>query len=68
MVNVPFEINLDFLLLEKEKYKESTYYSLYAIIVHVGSGGQYGHYFNIIKHGEKWFKYNDENVQVFQFT
>jgi ubiquitin C-terminal hydrolase len=63
-INIPSEIRLDFLLKEKEKYKENTLYNLFAIVVHVGTGNEYGHYYCVIKIAGRWVKFDDENVLV----
>ena len=60
-VSIPYDIKLDFLIKEKEKYKESTKYNLFAIVVHVGTGNEYGHYYCVVKIADKWVKFDDEN-------
>ena len=60
-INIPSEIKLDFMMKNKS---DSVLYSLFAIIVHVVSGNEYGHYFCLIKTCGKWFKFDDENVDV----
>ena len=66
-INLPVDIRLDFLLKENEKYKENTMYNLFAIVVHVGTGNEYGHYFCVVKILGKWIKFDDENVQVITY-
>lgn len=61
-INIPSEIRLDFLLKNKS---DSKAYNLFAIVVHVGNGIDYGHYFCLIKTCGKWFKFDDENVDVY---
>ena len=61
-INIPSELKFDFLL--KNKSSEPTLYNLFAIVVHVGNGIEYGHYFCLIKTCGKWFKFDDENVCV----
>jgi len=63
-INIPYDIRLDFLLKEKEKYKNNTLYNLIAVIVHVGSGSEYGHYYCIIKVAGKWVKFDDDILTV----
>jgi ubiquitin C-terminal hydrolase len=58
-INLPSELRLDFLLKNKS---DSKAYNLFAIVVHVGNGIDYGHYFCLIKTCGKWFKFDDENV------
>ncbi len=62
-VNIPFDINLNFLLYNKKSYQNSTCYTLNSLIVHVGSGIQHGHYFSLIKNKDKWYKVDDDKVQ-----
>lgn len=66
-INIPDNINLDFLLNEKNKNKKEALYSLSAVVVHVGSGIEYGHYFSLVKHFNKWYKCDDENIHVIIF-
>ena len=63
-INIPYDIRLDFLLNEKEKYMNNTLYNLFAVIVHVGSGNEYGHYFCIIKIADRWIKFDDDVLTV----
>lgn len=63
-INIPNDINLDFLLKEKQKYKNNTLYNLFAVVVHVGTGNEYGHYYCVVKISGKWVKFDDENVTV----
>ena len=63
-INAPDNIKLDFILNNKSQHVEKTLYNLSAIVVHVGSGIEYGHYFSLVKHYNKWVKCDDENVQV----
>jgi ubiquitin C-terminal hydrolase len=63
-INIPYNIRLDFLLKEKEKYKENTLYNLFAVVVHVGTGNDYGHYYCVVKISGKWVKFDDDSVSV----
>ena len=65
LVNIPEEINLEFLIREKDILPEKTYnYCLRSIVIHVGSRSEYGHYFTLVKSdNNKWIIYNDEKVQ-----
>jgi uncharacterized UBP type Zn finger protein len=58
-------MKFDYLLNEKSQNKEKKVYNLSAIVVHVGSGIEYGHYYSLIKVSEnKWYKCDDENIHV----
>ena len=63
-INLPYEINLDFLLKEKEKYKDEVLYNLFAVVIHGGSGNEYGHYYCLVKVSGKWVKFDDHLVEL----
>ena len=46
--------------LERER---SHVYRLYAFIVHEGYSTQSGHYYAFVKHEEKWYRYDDDQVR-----
>ena len=37
-------------------------YNLYAIVVHAGTSGQFGHYYTFCKYGKRWLLFNDAMV------
>ena len=37
---------------------------LRAIIAHIGSGSQYGHYFCVLKNKGKWYKFDDQDISI----
>jgi len=39
-------------------------YDLFAIVVHVGTGPNHGHYVCIVKSHGKWLLFDDESVEV----
>lgn len=41
-----------------------TPYSLFAVVVHVGSGPNHGHYISVIKSHGRWLLFDDENVDA----
>lgn len=65
-INIPDNIKLDYLLKERnnQNQNEKTLYNLSAVVVHVGSGSEYGHYYCLVKVSGKWIKFDDEAVQV----
>jgi ubiquitin C-terminal hydrolase len=66
-INIPKELRMDYLLekTEKELNNDNSYfYSLNSIVVHVGQGSEYGHYYSLLKISDKWFKYDDEKINV----
>lgn len=38
-------------------------YSLFAIVVHIGSGLNHGHYIAVVKSGSQWLLFDDETVE-----
>jgi len=63
-INIPNDISLEFLL--KENSKESTLYNLSALVIHVGTGNEYGHYYCLVNFSGKWVKFDDENVVILE--
>ncbi|WVZ85895.1 hypothetical protein U9M48_032753 [Paspalum notatum var. saurae] len=41
-----------------------TEYSLFAVVVHVGSGPNHGHYVSLVKSHNHWLFFDDENVEM----
>ncbi|XP_039012550.1 ubiquitin carboxyl-terminal hydrolase 3-like isoform X2 [Hibiscus syriacus] len=39
-------------------------YSLFAVVVHVGSGPNHGHYVSLVKSYDHWLFFDDENVEM----
>ncbi|KAK6121214.1 hypothetical protein DH2020_045040 [Rehmannia glutinosa] len=39
-------------------------YSLFAVVVHVGSGPNHGHYVSLVKSHNHWLYFDDENVEM----
>lgn len=39
-------------------------YNLFAVVVHVGSGPNHGHYFSFIKSHNKWLHFDDREVMI----
>ncbi|KAG4121650.1 hypothetical protein ERO13_D11G222150v2 [Gossypium hirsutum] len=39
-------------------------YSLFAVVVHVGSGPNHGHYVSLVKSHSHWLFFDDENVEM----
>jgi len=39
-------------------------YSLFAVVVHVGSGPNHGHYVSLVKSHNHWLFFDDENVEI----
>eukprot|EP00262_Sarcandra_glabra_P008823 TRINITY_DN2264_c0_g1_i1.p1 TRINITY_DN2264_c0_g1~~TRINITY_DN2264_c0_g1_i1.p1 ORF type:complete len:372 (-),score=61.15 TRINITY_DN2264_c0_g1_i1:207-1322(-) len=43
-------------------------YSLFAVVVHVGSGPNHGHYVSLVKSHNHWLFFDDENVEIIDET
>lgn len=43
-----------------------TRYNLFAVVVHVGSGPNHGHYVSMIKSANTWLLFDDDNIDVIQ--
>nr|AWW15231.1 ubiquitin carboxyl-terminal hydrolase 3 [Leavenworthia alabamica] len=41
-------------------------YSLFAVVVHVGSGPNHGHYVSLVKSHNHWLFFDDENVEIIE--
>ncbi|KAL8060984.1 hypothetical protein ABFX02_02G059600 [Erythranthe guttata] len=39
-------------------------YSLFAVVVHIGSGPNHGHYVSLVKSHNHWLFFDDENVEI----
>ena len=39
-------------------------YDLFAIVIHIGSGPNQGHYVTIVKSHGRWLLYDDDNIEV----
>eukprot|EP00899_Mesostigma_viride_P029167 jgi/Mesvir1/9435/Mv14618-RA.1 len=41
-----------------------TTYSLFSVVVHLGSGPNHGHYVSLVKSHDLWLLFDDDNVEV----
>jgi len=41
-------------------------YSLFAVIIHIGSGPNVGHYVSIVKSAGHWLLFDDEEIQLIE--
>ncbi|CDW91045.1 ubiquitin carboxyl-terminal hydrolase 12 [Stylonychia lemnae] len=60
----PNELRIESALDESEDSSQSLLYHLKGIVIHVGQGFSYGHYFSLIKSQGRWIKMDDTNVSV----
>ena len=59
-VDYPFELDISSIVYDG--MKRDCRYRLYSVINHIGNFGD-GHYFTFSRVGEKWYCFNDENVE-----
>ena len=59
MYRIPYPSELRVTSLE-----EARTYQIKGIVVHVGSGMAFGHYYAVVKSQGKWIKFNDTMVNV----
>eukprot|EP01118_Nematostelium_gracile_P017797 TRINITY_DN7716_c0_g1_i1.p1 TRINITY_DN7716_c0_g1~~TRINITY_DN7716_c0_g1_i1.p1 ORF type:complete len:385 (+),score=91.04 TRINITY_DN7716_c0_g1_i1:19-1173(+) len=58
----PFELRLENTTDDAEDPERL--YDLFAIVIHIGSGPNHGHYISIIKSHGHWLKFDDENIEI----
>ena len=39
-------------------------YALFAVVIHIGSGPNHGHYVSLVKNNHRWFLFDDDTVEV----
>ncbi|KFV09210.1 Ubiquitin carboxyl-terminal hydrolase 42, partial [Pterocles gutturalis] len=62
---VEYPEHLDLGAYMSEASEERPLYSLYAVLVHEGSGCQAGHYYCFVKAGDgQWYQMNDDSVRL----
>jgi ubiquitin C-terminal hydrolase len=57
---VPFPYKLKIKTNYSEADQKEGLYKLVGVVVHLGTGENYGHYLSYIKIGTKWFVFNDD--------
>eukprot|EP01103_Thecamoeba_quadrilineata_P015522 TRINITY_DN4934_c0_g2_i1.p1 TRINITY_DN4934_c0_g2~~TRINITY_DN4934_c0_g2_i1.p1 ORF type:complete len:368 (+),score=58.48 TRINITY_DN4934_c0_g2_i1:12-1115(+) len=65
-VNFPLELKLCNTTSESED--SDRVYDLFAVVVHVGSGPNHGHYVSYIKSYNNWLVFDDDNVEMMEET
>mmetsp|Transcript_36189 Transcript_36189/g.82481 ORF Transcript_36189/g.82481 Transcript_36189/m.82481 type:complete len:355 (-) Transcript_36189:3-1067(-) len=60
----PFELKL-FNVVKEAKDPDKTYH-LFAVVVHVGSGTNHGHYVSAVKINHHWFLFDDDSVELIE--
>ena len=60
----PQELRLDTLSEGASTEQKDASYDLFAIVVHVGSGPNHGHYVSLVKSHGQWLTYDDDAVDI----
>tara|TARA_B110000977_G_scaffold200417_1_gene290867 strand:- start:8242 stop:9219 length:978 start_codon:yes stop_codon:yes gene_type:complete len=60
----PPELRLDTLSEFANLRDQDASYDLFAIVVHVGSGPNHGHYISLVKSHGRWLTYDDDDVSL----
>ena len=60
----PPELRLDTLSEEASAEQKDASYHLFAVVVHVGSGPNHGHYVSLVKSHGQWLTYDDDAVDI----
>ena len=60
----PQELRLDTLSEGASAEQKDASYDLFAIVVHVGSGPNHGHYVSLVKSHGQWLTYDDDAVDI----
>lgn len=61
---VPFPLDLRLSNMSVDTPQVDPHYVLFAVVVHVGSGPNQGHYITIVKTGGQWVCFDDDVVEV----
>jgi ubiquitin C-terminal hydrolase len=59
---IPFPFKLRVATTYSSKPNSDSMYKLVGVVVHLGTGENYGHYISYIKIGQKWFVFNDDEI------
>lgn len=63
-VTFPPTLRLDTLVESAALHEQDAVYELFAIVVHVGSGPNHGHYISLVKSHGQWLTYDDDVVDL----
>lgn len=59
---IPFPYKLKIKTNYSEEDVKEGLYKLVGVVVHLGTGENYGHYISYIRIGQKWFVFNDDEI------
>lgn len=68
LVNIPMDINVDFLLIKEDNIHQDSYYTLSTIVVHAGARSDYGHYYTLVRDKDKWIVLNDDKCDYLKIS
>jgi ubiquitin carboxyl-terminal hydrolase 12/46 len=63
-VAFPLELRVPNMTADAEHKADEILYKLFAVVVHIGSGMNHGHYVAIVKSRNRWFLFDDDLVEV----
>ena len=47
-----------------DEHPDEAWYNVFAVVVHIGSGPNHGHYVCFAKNNNRWFLFDDDCVEV----
>jgi len=64
MHRVVFPLEFRVESIEEDPTEQEKLYNLFAIVIHVGSGPNSGHYVTIVKSRGRWLLFDDDNIEL----
>eukprot|EP01134_Creolimax_fragrantissima_P002194 CFRG2194T1 len=61
---VVFPLELKLFNMSDDAESPDQMYDLFAVVIHVGSGPNQGHYITIVKSHDNWLVFDDDNIEV----
>ena len=62
-VSFPMELSMENVVNDGAAHAGRTYH-LFAVVVHLGSGPNHGHYVSLVRARNKWLLFDDESVEL----
>ena len=62
-VSFPMELSMENVVNDGAAHAGRTYH-LFAVVVHLGSGPNHGHYVSLVRSHNKWLLFDDESVEL----
>eukprot|EP01135_Chromosphaera_perkinsii_P011922 Nk52_evm39s2531 gene=Nk52_evmTU39s2531 len=63
---VVFPLELKLFNTSDDTVDQDRVYDLFAVVIHVGSGPNHGHYISIVKSHDYWLIFDDDNVELME--